>query len=82
MSLFIYLLRIRQAIKESAKVVDIDGSYLSRKYQRLQEAGHQVPPIGIPPVPPMGWRKVTENNYESLNLPKLSSGTVKFHALG
>ena len=69
--------RIQQAKQEGSKVIAGDGSYTSKKHQRLQQAGNQVPSLGIPPKPPLGWENVNDQNYEALNLPKLSSGMLK-----
>ena len=40
-------LRIRQAVSEGAKVVDIDGSYLYKKHQRLAATGVNVAPLAL-----------------------------------
>ena len=47
--------RIRDAKREGEKVVDVDGSYLARKYQQLQMAGVNVAPLGLPPIPTPNW---------------------------
>ena len=54
--------------------MDVDGSYSSKKRQRLEQTGVCLPDLGIPPIPPMGWETVTEQNFGSLTIPKLSSG--------
>ncbi len=46
--------RIRKAEEDGELVVDVDGSYLFRKYQRLRDAGENVRFPSIPPVPISG----------------------------
>ena len=57
--------RVRDAQREEVKVVDVDGSYLSRKHQQLLAAGVSVVPLGPPTLPPSGWSWITmgEANY-------------------
>ena len=52
--------RIREAVKDDTKVVDVDGSYTCRKSQCLEQTGLTVSPLEVPPVPPMGWEDVTK----------------------
>lgn len=68
--------RIHQAISEATPVVDVDGSYLYRKYQRLTEAGVHVARLDLPSPPLTGWEQVTEDNVAtlSLNVPRTTSG--------
>ena len=68
--------RIRDAKKEGVKVIDIDGSYLARKHQQLQESGVNVAPLGLPPIPPSGWTAVTENNFKQIvkKMPRMMPG--------
>ncbi len=56
--------------------VDVDGSYLFRKYQRLRDAGENVRFQSIPPVPISGWSKMTKVNYEALapSIPPVTHG--------
>ena len=41
----IYINRIREAIQHKVKVIDVDGSYLDRKFERLQQSGQNVAPL-------------------------------------
>ena len=50
-----------QAEQEGTGVVDVDGSYLYRKYVPLTEAGEQVSLPGHPSPPLTGWKSVTGN---------------------
>ena len=59
-------------------MVDVDGSYLFRKHQRLAESGMKVAPLDIPPPPISGWTLVTEENVHSVaqEVPKVTSGNI------
>ena len=39
--------RVRFAFKEKVAVVDVDGSYLAKKYEQLRLAGVNVAPVGV-----------------------------------
>ena len=58
------------------KVIDVDGSYLARKHQKLQVDGVNVAPLDIPPVPPSGWDALSETNFKEARgkMPKMTSG--------
>ena len=48
-------------------VVDIDGSYLYKKYKRLEVSGQSTPTINLPSSPPIhGWENLTETNAAEL----------------
>ena len=68
--------RIRVLSKQGAKVVDVDGSYLWRKQQQLNETGVVTEDIGVPSPPPSGWVTVNEANYTEISkhLPIVTSG--------
>ena len=51
----IYYYRVEQTQRD-VPVVDVDGSYLYKKYESLVEAGKHVIPLLCPPSPPSGWR--------------------------
>lgn len=70
--------RIRDAKKEGEKVVDVDGSYLAQKHHHLQMAGVNVAPLGLPPLPPTGWKAVTETNFREAveEMPRMMSGNA------
>ena len=70
--------RIRDAMKQGAKVVDIDGSYLAQKHEKLRLSGMQLAPLGMPPPPPTGWVTVDTSNYQDLakKIPRMSPGNI------
>lgn len=63
--------RVREAKAAGAKVIDVDGSYVYRKY-------HQLPGIVLPsPDPPLtGWETVTEANHLEIanKIPRVTHG--------
>ena len=63
-------LRVRELTKQGAKVVDVDGSYLWQKQQRLKDSGENVG------LPPSGWITINETNYKEFaqDLPTVTSG--------
>lgn len=67
---------IRDAKKNKVAVIDVDGSYLSRKHQQLQSEGVNVARLGIPAVPLLGWQSCNENNYHIVaqSMPKVMPG--------
>ena len=58
-------------------VVDVDGSYLVRKHQRLQQAGVNVAQLKLPSVPLTSWESIDDRNFKEATrkMPKLTSGT-------
>ena len=74
-------LRNHQAVSEGAKVVDIDGSYLYKKHQRLAATGVNVAPLALPSPPLSGWGSVTETNVKMLanNVPRVTSGNLSLY---
>ena len=56
--------RVRKVGKSGAKIIDVDGSYVYRKYQRLINSGESVSPPGVPMPPFCGWEPINENNYK------------------
>ncbi len=69
--------RINQDESESAEVVDVDGSFLYKKHQRLTATGVSVAPLD-PSQPLSGWESVTEANVKTLakSVPKVTSGNI------
>ena len=59
--------------------MDVDGSYLSRKHQKLESQGLAVVPLGIPDVPLLGWESVTVTNYMDMakKIPCVTPGKNK-----
>ncbi len=70
--------RIRQAIEDKADVVDVDGSYLYKKCQRLEDSGLVVATLDYPSAPITGWEPVTEANANVMakKIPRVRTGTV------
>ena len=70
--------RLNQAEQEGTAIVDVDGSYLYRKYESLTEAGEQVSLPGHPSPPLAGWKSVTEETYQSIapSIPPVTSGNL------
>ena len=58
------------------EVVDVDGSYLYRKYQNVVTSGISASDPGIPAVPLTGWEEITEVNYKEVakKIPKVTHG--------
>ena len=56
--------------------MDVDGSYVYRKYKSLAESGVQVELPINPPPPISGWIVVKEDNYQTIapSIPPVTSG--------
>ena len=56
--------------------MDVDGSYVYRKYKSLAESGVQVELPINPPPPLSGWIVVKEDNYRTIapSIPLVTSG--------
>ena len=74
----VLICRIREARLSGDKVVDVDGSYLWRKYQRVSESGANVVPVGVPSPPLTGWQSVTEANHKEYadKIPQVTAGLL------
>ena len=70
---------MKEAERAATSVVDVDGSYLYRKYKALTEAGHEVARPPRPSLPISGWRSVTEDTYCSIasSIPPVTPGICK-----
>ena len=57
-------------------MIDVDGSYLYRKRERLIADGIPVAPLGLPNVPLCGWKSVNKGNYKEIatKIPCVTSG--------
>lgn len=70
---------MRKAEKDGASIVDVDGSYLYRKYKSLADAGKNVSLPCSPPSPPIsGWITMSSENYQSLapSIPPVTQGIL------
>ena len=58
-------------------IVDVDGSYLYRKYKTLSDTGESVLLPSIPPLPISGWTTMTSDNHQTLapSIPPVTHGT-------
>lgn len=63
--------RIREAKAAGDAVVDVDGSYLYRKYQL-----HADVVTAVPNPPLAGWEPVSKGNYRDIasKIPKVTHG--------
>ena len=70
--------RMKEAEREATSVVDVDGSYLHRKYKALADAGQEFARPPHPSCPISGWRSVTEDTYHSIapSITPVTSGMV------
>lgn len=75
--------RVNQAQLEGTAVVDVDGSYLYRKYRSLTEAGVQVSLPVCPSVPLTGWNPVNEETCQAIapSIPRVTSGVTVINGL-
>ena len=53
-----YTFRIAEAQQEGAPLIDVDGSYIYKKFKTLIEGGLQVASLPCPTPPISGWRAV------------------------
>ena len=67
---------MKTALEEGTPVVDVDGSYLYRKYKMLVDAGKHVSLPARPPPPITGWVSLTEENRLSVSssMPSVTQG--------
>ena len=70
--------RINQAEEEGISVIDVDGSYMYRKYQHLVESGESVIQPDHPGPPPSGWKVVNEGTYKDVtpSIPLVTTGKI------
>ena len=72
---------MKQVEQEGTPVIDVDGSYLYRKYKKLDEAGRcvQLPPHH--PPPPIS--ALTNENHESLapTIPPVTQGRYNYKCI-
>lgn len=71
--------RIHKAQDDGEEVVDIDGSYLYKKVQQLNNSGVHTEPPDLPSSAPIsGWEALTEATIGEISqkLPCVTSGMV------
>lgn len=61
-------------LKDKLPVIDVDGSYLYRKEQKLKSQGINTLPLCLPALPLVGWESVGADNYMDKNVPKVTPG--------
>ena len=79
-----FVCRINEAREKKKKVINVDGSYLYKKIERLNEAGVKVDPVGHLPIPISGWETVSADNYSeySNKIPIVTQGkTMLFQVM-
>ena len=69
--------RVREAVQANLPVIDVDGSYLYRKQQRLGSGSHCMP-SPIPSLPLTGWESVSAENARemSVKIPCVTQGVL------
>ena len=70
-----------QGSKEGIPVIDVDGSYLTRKIQKLQDSGVNTAPLEPPSIPPAGWEVVSADKDFTDKIPQMMPGTFTEHAV-
>ena len=61
-------------VKDKLPIIDVDGSYLHRKEQKLNLQGFKTLPLSLPVLPLTGWETYTADNYKEKNIPKVTPG--------
>ena len=66
--------RVREAVQAKLPVIDVDGSYLYRKQQRLGSGSHCTPS----PILLTGWESVSAENARemSVKIPRVTQGVL------
>ena len=68
----IALFRVRKAKVDGLKVIDVDGSYVYRKYHAMESDTESLP---LPDVPPIGWDVVDDPSSTTVKeMPKVTHG--------
>ena len=72
--------RIQHAQRDGTKVIDVDGSYLHQKEQRLNATGITTLPLNLPSIPLCGWEQLTKENHKEIadKIPRVSSGMCMY----
>lgn len=68
--------RVREAKRVGAKVVDVDGSHLYKKQQKLLSEGMVIGKSTTLPKQPLGWDSITTANHKEMasKLPRVTHG--------
>jgi len=53
-------------MREEVPLVDLGGSYLYRKHQKLVEADETVAPLACPSTPLTGWKAVNTTSVATV----------------
>lgn len=65
--------RVRQTKAAGVPVIDIDGSYIYRKYHSETDDADNIP---VPDIPPAGWDTIEGVQSVAIReLPKITHGT-------
>ena len=70
--------RVRQSKIDKASVLDIDGTYLERKRQKLLSSNVRVASLPRPAFPLTGWQTVDEKSSEEVTkeMPIITQSTM------
>ena len=62
-------------------MVDVDGSYLYKKYQHLDASSVNVAPLEVPPPLLTGWESVSKGNIKVVadTIPYVTTGVFIHH---
>lgn len=68
--------RVKKVNEDGAEIVDVDGSYVYRKFKSLADAGKNVSLPTTPPLPMSGWITMSSENYQALSssIPPVTHG--------
>ena len=77
------ILRIHKAKQDDTAVVDVDGSFVDRKYMSQVNAEEKVAEPGPQPPSLTEWKLVIEDTFKdvALRIPLLTSGKVLYFNL-
>jgi hypothetical protein len=67
---------VKKVNEDGTEIVDVDGSYVYRKYKSLADAGKNVSLPTTPPPPISGWITMSSANYQALtsSIPPVTHG--------
>ena len=74
------ILRMHKAKRDATPDVDVDGSFLYKKYMSQVNAGEKVAEPGPPPPPLTGWKLVSEDTFKdvALHIPLVTSDKLLY----